>query len=397
MIELITGSPGAGKTTFAVAVRLAAEAGREVVTEDGDIVKRRVVVAGVKGLLIEHEVLPHRLTADEPSGEVVARYNAMRDDLPDTPVYQRLAGSASDRECPCLVQNWWLWCKPGDLIVVDEVQFMAPRGSLGKKPPYWIEAMAVHRHYGVDFLIITQHPQLIDAFIRNLVGMHRHVRSMLGSALCTVYVWDHASNPERFSLANKGFFWRRAKHYRLFKSSVAHVKPPTAGRGMLLMLPVLAIGIVLGVMRFKSRFMGEAGAAPAVATVASAPAGSAPAGRPGEFQGTKPVTKFPFYEAVPIVLDREPFSGRAVQLEGSYKVGAVNYAVFGLLVDGERIATATLAQLVRMGYSWTDIGPCAGVLRFGTIERVVTCGKRSAPAEHRDAPMSAAAPASAPS
>lgn len=289
MIELITGSPGAGKTTFAVAVRVAAECGRQVVTEDGDIVSRRVVVAGVRGLLLEHEVLPHRLTADEPTGEVVARYNAMRDDLPDTPVYQRLAGSAPDRECPCLVQNWWMWCKPGDLIVVDEVQFMAPRGSLGKKPPYWIEAMAVHRHYGVDFLIITQHPQLIDSFIRNLVGMHRHVRSMLGSALCTVYVWDHASNPERFSLANKGFFWRRAKHYRLFKSSVAHVKPPTSGRGMLMVLPVLVIGIWFGVSHMKSRFMGDGvPLASAVAASAARPAlgGGAAAGsvRPAGYQ-----------------------------------------------------------------------------------------------------------------
>ncbi len=114
----------------------------------------------------------------------------------DTPKHQRLPGTPP-QEVECLVQNWWLWCKPGDLIAVDEAQFLAPRGAMGRKPPYWIQALEIHRHYGVDFIIITQHPQLIDTTIRNLVGLHRHVRSVLGSPVCMVYVWDHASNPER--------------------------------------------------------------------------------------------------------------------------------------------------------------------------------------------------------
>jgi hypothetical protein len=139
------------------------------------------------------------------------------------------------------VQNWWLWCKPGDLIVVDEAQFVAPRGTLGRKPPYWVQSLEVHRHYGVDFIFITQHPGLIDAVIKALVGLHRHVRSVMGSPLCMVYVWDHASNPERFTLANKTMFRRRKSHYALFHSSVAHVKPPTAGRGALMLVPLLLL------------------------------------------------------------------------------------------------------------------------------------------------------------
>jgi hypothetical protein len=68
--------------------------------------------------------------------------------------------------------------------------------------------LEIHRHYGIDFLFITQHPQLLDTTIRALVGMHRHVRSVMGSPLCMVYVWDHASNPERFTQANKEKFIR---------------------------------------------------------------------------------------------------------------------------------------------------------------------------------------------
>jgi zona occludens toxin len=164
-----------------------------------------------------------------------------------------------------LVQNWWLWCKPGDLIVVDEAQFIAPRATLGRKPPYWIQALEIHRHYGVDFLVITQHPGLIDTTIRHLVGMHRHVRSVMGSPVCMVYEWDHAANPERFNLANKTTFVRRAKHYRLFHSSVAHVKPPTSGRSIFVVVPVLLLGVGWGVLHFKHRFSPGVPVASAVA------------------------------------------------------------------------------------------------------------------------------------
>lgn len=127
---------------------------------------------------------------------------------------------------------------PGDLVAIDEAQFVMPRGTLGRKPPYWLQAMEIHRHYGVDFLIITQHPQLIDTTVRALVGLHRHVRSVMGSPVCMVYAWDHASNPERFTGACKSQFIRRQSHYKLFHSAAAHVKPPSSGRSIVYVVPL---------------------------------------------------------------------------------------------------------------------------------------------------------------
>jgi zona occludens toxin (predicted ATPase) len=273
-IELITGTPGAGKTTFAVAERLAVEVKRKLKTEEGVEYSRRVLVAGVRGLVLEHERLPHKLTGEKITDQDVDRWNAMASG--DTPVYQRLAGDPVLTESPELVardgvlvetgktvtvtpmvQNWWLWCKPGDLILVDEAQFLAPRGILGRKPPYWIQALEIHRHYGVDFIFITQHPQLIDTTIRNLVGLHRHVRSVMGSAVCMTYVWDHASNPERASLASKKAWVRRSSHYKLFHSSVAHIKPPNAGRGALLASLLLVGGFGWGITEFLGKFQPE--------------------------------------------------------------------------------------------------------------------------------------------
>lgn len=238
MIELITGAPGAGKTTYAVAMRLAAEAKREISTESGVKVTRRIVSAGFRGMVIEHEKLPHKLTGETTGTSEVAKWNAIQPDKEDAPVHERLPGDPA-QDVPAIVENWWLWCKPGDLICVDEAQFVAPRGTLGRKPPVWIQKLEVHRHYGVDFLLVTQHPQLIDTTIRALVGLHRHIRPVMGSPICMVYTWDYASNPERYTMANKGTFRRKAAHYRLFHSSVAHVKPPTSGRWALAVVPVL--------------------------------------------------------------------------------------------------------------------------------------------------------------
>jgi zona occludens toxin len=296
MIELITGSPGAGKTTFAVATRIAAEAKRQIELDADTCVKlqvdvgtkvtRRIVVAGVRGLVVEHERLPHILTRDATSPAEVERWNAMKTEASeggkplasDDPVHQRLPGDPA-KDVPCLMQNWWLWCKPGDLIVIDEAQFVMPRGVMGKKPPYWLQAMEIHRHYGVDFLLITQHPQLIDTTVRALVGLHRHVRSVMGSSVCMVYTWDHASNPERYNMANKGQFIRRAKHYKLFHSSAAHVKPPSSGRWGLIVAPLLLFGGVGGLIWKVQAFGGDKQPAIAAAARPASAASAASAGR----------------------------------------------------------------------------------------------------------------------
>ncbi|MEO6028474.1 MAG: hypothetical protein ABIR79_16535 [Candidatus Binatia bacterium] len=72
----------------------------------------------------------------------------------------------------------------------------------------------------------------------------------MGSSLCTIYVWDHASNPERITLSTKTFFRRKREHYKLFKSTKAVMKQPSAGRGWLMLVPVLLL--VSGFMFYRA-------------------------------------------------------------------------------------------------------------------------------------------------
>ncbi len=411
-IELITGTPGAGKTTYAVAERLVAEVGREIHWEyqgQARSATRRLVVAGVRGLVVEHERIPHTLTGEVTSRKVIEYFNAVDQD--DEPLHKRLPEDAP-LEIPAELTiegkkyaagaslfNWWMWCRPGDLIVVDEIQYITPRGVLGRKPPPWIALLEIHRHYGVDFLIITQHPQLIDTVIRNLVGMHRHVRSVMGSPLCMIYAWDHASNTDRLSNATKSKFFRRAKHYRLFTSAAAHVAPPRVGRWVLWMLPLLIVLAWFLAQRVITKHDTRSAASASASPVASAPAQGAAFGglsfggmstAPRSAQATD--RTWPAYVAEPVKLQREPLDGRAVQWEGSYgEPGASLMVLFGLYIDGERVATVTLRDLNAMGYRWVDKGPCVGMLQFGQLERLVTCGKK--PSREAPPPVTAAAAA----
>lgn len=166
--------------------------------------------------------------------------------------------------------NWWLWVQPGFLFFVDEIQFVVPRGTIGKKPPLWIALLEVHRHYGCDWIVLTQHPQLLDTTIRALVGLHRHIRSVLGSPICMEYRWDHASNPERYQLATKSTFRRRRSDYQLFRSASMHVKPPNSGRTPLIVVCILAVLFGLGMWRFQGKFFKEAEAKTDGKAVASA-------------------------------------------------------------------------------------------------------------------------------
>jgi zona occludens toxin (predicted ATPase) len=387
-VGLVTGGIGAGKTCMVVARDIQGHQGEEVEYEDqfGQMQKatRRIIVAGVRGLVVPHERLPHSLTGEVIDKKKVAEWN--RVDGNDEPVYKRLPGEPP-LDVECCLHNWWMWARPGDLIVCDEVQYIVPRGVLGREPPHYIKSIEVSRHYGVDFVFITQHPQLLDTTMRNLVTQHRHVRSVLGSPLCMVYTWDHASNTERITNASKGKFWRAPKYFKLYKSTVSVVKQPTAGRGAVLAVPAL---LAFGGWRLYSHLHPhDADQAAAVAsTSTSSPAGSALA---SSVASGRVSVKFPVYEPEAVRADREPYEGRALQLEGGYSIGPSQVVYFGLLIDGQRVATLSLQQLVRMGYTFVSVGQCSGLLQYrGGRERPITCGKA---VESHQAQQQAATPA----
>lgn len=211
MITLITGVPGSGKSLYTVA-ELLKPLQSATFEHEGSTVKR-VLYTNIKNLLLDHIYLD-------------------KDDL----------------------LKWPTWCKPGDVICYDEVQEVwRPRG-VGAGTPDSIAKLETHRHMGVDFVLITQHPNLLDQNIRRLVGRHLHVRRIANMALSVVYEWDHASNPGMVKTAITTRPWRYPKWaYKLYKSAEAHTKQPRKLPFALLVLLIAAAGLAYGTTVVSSR------------------------------------------------------------------------------------------------------------------------------------------------
>lgn len=266
MLTVITGLPGSGKTAGVVERFLMPLAAKdwqeEAITPEGEkvTVKRRLFT-NINGLLLEHE----KLDADD-------------------------------------LMKWPEWVKPGDLIVFDEVQKPWPLTGANKEQPKCITELETHRHYGIDMILMTQHPMLINAAIVRLAGQHLHIRKLGNSRFATIYEWDGVSRTLLYKNAFAKKPWRRSKAAeKVYRSSSLHTKQKRAIPTVLFVIVACLIAFPLMAWKFGGNFTeryfsgkplipGTAHAgAPATATggAAAVPAGQAgapvtsPDGQPG--------------------------------------------------------------------------------------------------------------------
>jgi len=278
MIYLITGVPGSGKTLYAVSTLVKTLLAQKLRHRGKDL-QRRLVVDGVPDLVLPHELMAPLVEDDR--GALTCEGQGLT--------------------------NWYSWCKPGDVILVDEVQrYWRPRG-LGTKPPDMIKHLETHRHLGVDFVVITQNPMLIDQNVRRLVGRHQHVRRLFGLARAAIYDWDGCSVDVHRTKSATMSLWSYPKSaYSLYKSSELHTKqkqkiPPWLVVPVLALIGGLAVaptafGTLSGAMTGKG--ISQTPPAYSVAAAVTPPASSStpvdapPASSTGE-EGTAPASSTP--------------------------------------------------------------------------------------------------------
>lgn len=187
MITMITGIPGMGKTSLLVTMLLEYEKAAE----------RPLFVMGIPDLKIEHVVAP--------------------------PVTEWTEYRASPED-PSLELAYFTF-PPNSILIIDEAQRVyRPRASSTKVPPY-VAALETHRHTGLDIILLTQKPKLVDMNVRELVGRHIHIRSgLLGRYL---YEWPHIADGEsridRSDAAKRKFSPPKAA-FTKYKSAEAHTK-----------------------------------------------------------------------------------------------------------------------------------------------------------------------------
>lgn len=187
MITLITGTPGAGKTAYAVAM-LEAELRRAW---------RPVYVMGIPDLKLDHLVAPpvEQWTVEEPAPE---------DET--------------------LLESVFTFPE-GSLIIIDEAQKVYRPRPMGQKVPGIVAAFEKHRHRGLDFWLITQNPTRIDSSVRGLIGKHLHLRSQWSGR--TLYEWPEVHDPnsrtDRDTAVSRRYRLPR-QVFGLYKSASLHVE-----------------------------------------------------------------------------------------------------------------------------------------------------------------------------
>lgn len=136
---------------------------------------------------------------------------------------------------------------PNSIVVIDEAQKIFRNRSLGTQPGKHVTDLETHRHLGIDLVLLTQHPSLIDPAIRRLAGRHRHLVRVWGMAVSTVHKWDAVKdNPDKSRADSEKTKWAFDKSvYQYYKSADVHtMKRTIPGRVKLLgSLVVLLIGL----------------------------------------------------------------------------------------------------------------------------------------------------------
>lgn len=232
MLYLYTGVPGAGKTLYAVSN----------LVKRKDFKDRPIFVDGIKDL--DHDKINY---FDIPEGESI--------------------------------QTWPKWAPPGAIIVVDECQrIFRPRPS-GSKVPDYVAELETHRHRGLDFILITQHPRLIDVHLRGLIEHHTHLgKTNLGLRRKLEWTTGGAKDPESRANIREALIsvYRLDKSvYGLYKSAEVHTKIRTKKSKLLMLFPLALCLVGYGIWSFTDfwgKFSGEGKKAKTASTTQTAQA-----------------------------------------------------------------------------------------------------------------------------
>ncbi|MGL6383496.1 zonular occludens toxin domain-containing protein [Aeromonas caviae] len=124
----------------------------------------------------------------------------------------------------------WPQLPSGAIVVIDECQkIMPPRPSGAKVPPH-VDFLNEHRHAGIDLILMTPDPKLIDVLARKTVGRHLHAYRPFGMEHRKIFEWNSCnedpepSQGEKNALITKKPFDKTL--YELYTSAEVHTHNP---------------------------------------------------------------------------------------------------------------------------------------------------------------------------
>ena len=179
------------------------------------------------------------------------------------PIFTNVSGLSDQLGCALLEEpRKWYELPEGALIVIDECQRVFPPRAAAAAVPEFVQLFDTHRHRGFDVFLITQHPRLIDSFIRNLVGRHLHLYRPFGLMRSQVYEWQECCENPRVDAKPVPRPWAFPKKlFGLYQSAEQHTHrarlPWRAIATIVACLTVAGAGLAYGLGGY-SRFTGAA-------------------------------------------------------------------------------------------------------------------------------------------
>lgn len=340
MITIITGVPGMGKTALMVSMLIEEE-------KKGD---RPLYVMGVDNLLIEHQKLP----------------------TIDLWTY-----SKSDKDDPSL-ELFYFTFPPNSILIIDEAQkIYRPRSSSSKVPPI-VSALETHRHTGIDIWLLTQKPSLLDSNVRDLCGRHMHIRnSILGRK---IYEWPeyNAITETNLKSAASRFFRPPKSAFALYKSSELHTKQPrrihNAFIVLALMIPLLFYQFYSLYTKFDSKI--NQTDKPLIGSLdritSENKLGFFDVNLPSQNKHLK-IDDSDKLQPLPQNQEiKHPFSGFDFVIKGIIKSKRLTLTYYRI-TNGLKSLFLTDQDLIKLGYSITQLNDCSSFLFFQGAQITVTC------------------------
>lgn len=117
----------------------------------------------------------------------------------------------------------WFESPTGAIIVVDEAwKWFAPAPPTKEAPPHMARLPEI-RHEGRTLVLVTQHPNDLDARVRRRVGKHYHLVRVFGSERSNVHEWNHCHEDVDTRIETENFLWSYDKEsFGLYKSAELH-------------------------------------------------------------------------------------------------------------------------------------------------------------------------------
>lgn len=130
----------------------------------------------------------------------------------------------------------WRDCPDGSLIVIDEVQLVAPYDDVKSKDNPIVQSLTIHRHRGFDFYFITQYPSLLHPTVKVLIGVHFHLTRPYGMKTVVYRYGSAKDNPNALvnkqNVETKFFFNPQQRIFKLYKSTTINTHQKRFPKGI---------------------------------------------------------------------------------------------------------------------------------------------------------------------